>query len=483
MKTIHTIPIKKNRNRQNVTETGIKTGIKTALKSLLPVLLIIFQSCDSFVDVDLPKSQLTSPAVFEDFTTANAAMADIYAKIRDKGLLTGTQFGISNQLGNYADELAFFGSPTNATQGFYTNLILPSNSTVALLWNNSYNQIYAANAVLEGVQKSGTLSTKEKAQLGAEALFVRGVLHFYLLQLFGDIPYIKTTDYKANSVLSRTPGTTVDTEITNDLKTASEQLSLNYSDTERARPNAYTAKALLARVYLYKKSWIDALNTATTVIDNTTLYTFENNLDKVFLKNSTETIWQFMPSVSGKNTDEAALFIFASGPPPFVALSESLMNSFTPNDLRKTHWTGTVSNISGTWYYANKYRKNNYTSVSEEYSVVLRLSEQYLIRAEARAETENLGGAKDDLNVIRHRAGLPDTAAESKEEILEAIAQERRKELFTEYGHRFFDLKRMDKLNITLSGKPGWNTTDSLLPLPESELSVNPNLRPQNPGY
>ncbi len=62
--------------------------------------------------------------------------------------------------------------------------------------------------------------------------------------------------------------------------------------------------------------------------------------------------------------------------------------------------------------------------------------------------------------------------------------QERRVEFFTEGGHRFFDLKRAQQLDNALSSlKPGWNSTDALLPLPESELLLNPNLLPQNPGY
>ncbi|MCD0474051.1 RagB/SusD family nutrient uptake outer membrane protein [Flavobacterium sp. EDS] len=439
-------------------------------------------ACDSFLEIDLPKSHLTNTSVFQDYTTANAAMADVYSKIRDKGLLTGTSFGISNQLGNYADELTFYGSSTNTTLGFYTNTLLPSNSTVAQFWNNSYNQIYAANAVLEGV-KTSNFNEQEKAQLEGEALFLRGLLHFYLLQLFGDIPYIQTTDYKSNSIVSRKSNELVYTQIITDLKNAERLLLPSYPNAERVRPNSFVVKSVLARVYLYGGMWDDANKMATVVIENNSLYVFENSLNKVFLKNSTETIWQFMPAVAGKNTDEATIFIFTSGPPPLVALSESLMNSFTVSDLRKTNWTAPVTNGTKTWYYAFKYKESKASTTSKEYSIVLRLTEQYLIRAEARAQLGDLIGAKEDLNKIRKRAGLSNATVNSKEEILESILQERRKEFFTEYGHRFFDLKRTGKLDTVLSTKPGWNITDNLLPIPESELTLNPNLKPQNPGY
>lgn len=446
-------------------------------------IMMLFVSCDSFVEVELPKSQLTADKVFEDYLTADAAMTDVYSKIRDKGLLTGTQLGISNTLGIYADELTFYGPPSNAGTGFYTNNILPSNSIISLFWNNTYNQIYAANAVLEGVRASATLSAKEKAQLEGEALFVRGLLHFYLLQVFGGIPYLTSTDYKVNSTASRIADHEIYANVITDLKASEKLLIPSYPNTERVRPNAFTVKALMSRVYLYQNDWTNAVKFSTEVIDHNSLYVFENNPDKVFLKNSTETIWQFMPSLAGKNTDEGTLFYIASGPPQLVALSQLLINSFAANDVRKLRWTTPVSNSSGTWYYASKYKENKATAASKEYSIVLRLTEQYLIRAEARAQLENHGGAKEDLNRIRKRAGLTDITATSKEEILEAIAEERRKELFTEYGHRFFDLKRSGKLDSALSVKPGWKTTDRLLPIPESEFLVNPNLGFQNPGY
>ena len=74
--------------------------------------------------------------------------------------------------------------------------------------------------------------------------------------------------------------------------------------------------------------------------------------------------------------------------------------------------------------------------------------------------------------------------ASTANEIINAVLKERRVELFTEYGHRFFDLKRLEKLDSTLkSVKSGWKTTDRLFPIPNTELSANPNLKPQNPGY
>ena len=460
-----------------------KAKADLTLLLFLPILSAAV-SCDSFTDVDLPKSQLASSAVFNNYQAANAAMADVYIKMRDNGMMSGTSLGLSNLLGHYSDELTSYAGGTNPVLPFYNNTLLAANTTVATLWNNAYNQIYAANAVLEGTEKSDKLSLQEKRTLQGEALFVRGMLHFYLLNLFGEIPYVKETDYKKNSVVKKMPETALYPLIIEDLETASGLLDVQFKNPDRIRPSQLAAKALLARVYLYDHQWEEASNAASAVLNATGLFSLENNLSSVFLKSSKETIWQFQPSVAGKNTDEASIFILSSGPPAAAALSAAFANSFAAADQRRKTWIGSVSNKSNAWHFAYKYKEFSNTASSLEYSKVLRLAEQYLIRAEARAQAGDLIGAKEDLNRIRKRAGLPNTAAVSKEEILDAVLQERRWELFTEHGHRFFDLKRSGKMDATLSPlKNGWNAEDALFPIPQNELSANPNLFPQNKGY
>lgn len=450
------------------------------------ILLIAFflaSSCDSFVDVELPESQLIKKSVFEDYQTADAALTSIYSKMRDTGLLNGSGVGISFQLGCYADELTWFGSPLNTTENFYTNNLLPSTTSVNDYWKTAYNQIYAANAVLEGSRASTSLSPANKQKLEGEALFIRALLHFYLVNLFGEIPYVTTTDYKTNTVVSKLPSNEVYKLILSDLSQAGLNLNTAEPSGTRVRLGKHTVNALMARVYLYAGRWAEAANSASVVLNESGTFLLEN-IDNAFLKDSKETIWQLQPSAAGKNTDEAIAFIFASGPPRTVCLSSSLVNSFPLNDLRRTHWIGTVSNATSKWYYAYKYKKNSTTPASVEYSVLLRLAEQYLIRAEARAQQGDFIGAKEDLNKLRERAGLKETTASTKEELLKAVAQERRHELFTEYGHRFFDLKRSGEIDSLLSSeKAGWNPTDILFPLPQTELELNPNLLPQNEGY
>lgn len=462
----------------------MKNNNTTISRGILPMLLLFLltASCSDFLDVPLPDSQLTANGVFEESATAHAAMTSIYAKMRDTGLLTGSSQGLSCLLGAYTDELLYFGSIQGAPSAFYNNALLASNTNVVTLWNNTYNQIYAANAVLEGVAGSTGLSQADREQLTGEALFVRGLLHFYLAQLHDGVPYIKTTDYIANATAQRLPVAAVMHEAKADIEQAIGLLDEHYATPNRVRPNKYAAYAVLAKICLYNGEWDEAGNAASAVLNATELY-HEEPIQNIFLAGSASTIWQLSPSSGNGNTQEGATFIFASGPPPGVSLRNELVNAFGDSDLRKVHWMKAVTNGTDTWYHAYKY-KQNASGTSTEHSVLLRLAELYLIRAESRARVGELIGAKEDLNRIRMTAGLGNTTAAGSEAILEAILKERQLELFTELGHRYFDLRRFGRINDVLAPiKPDWQATDAVFPIPETELDLNPNLAPQNQGY
>lgn len=450
----------------------------------LSIIGVTLFACDGFTEVDLPQTQLTGEVVYQDEVTATAALMNIYAKMRENGLISGNADGLTQLMGLYSDELVYYGSATAAADSFFNHTVIPSNDYVTSLWLNGYSQIYAANALLEGLSKSSSINEKAKEVLRGEALFIRAFLHFYLTNLYGDIPYITTTDYLANSKVSRMPFSVVLDKINIDLKEAKQLLPNQYVGVDRVRINKATVQALLARMYLYQKQWSMAESEATDVISNTGLYNMVQNLDAVFLKNSSSTIWQLHAGIAGGNTNDARYFIFASGPPAVVAISQNLISAFESNDLRKQSWIKSVTTGSNTWYHPYKYKQNANTGVSKEYSIMFRLEEQYLIRAEARAHQNNLIDARKDLNKIRSRAGLTENSSTSQQDLLQGIYDERRLELFTELGHRWFDLERTGKAATVLPAiKLAWQNSDRLLPLPESELLVNSNLKPQNPGY
>lgn len=456
--------------------------------------LILFVGCKKFVEIDPPKNELTTATVFSNNGTANAALTVIYSQMVNGSALT---HGISLITGLCSDELTNFSTDPNNIS-FYTNGLNPLIKNVEDLWATSYNYIYQANAILEGLAISPGVTNNVKQQLIGEAKFIRAFWYFYLVNLYGDIPLITETTYTKNSATARTPKDEVYKQIIIDLRDAKQLLAANFVgvdgitvSTERVRANKWAAIALLARVYLYTNDNDKAETEATAVINNTTLFNLESSLDNVFLMNSTETILQLQPApTTGFNTPEGANFIL-NGPPETGAISRNttispqLIKAFESNDNRRTNWIDSIVDNPETYRYPFKYKIAS--GPLTEYSMVLRLAEQYLIRAEARAQKNNIAGSSADLNTIRIRAGLPNTTATDKSSLLLAVEHERQVELFTEWGHRWLDLKRTGRANtimpVVSSQKGGsWSSNDQLFPIPQLDRNNNPNLS-QNAGY
>ncbi|MFA7688223.1 MAG: RagB/SusD family nutrient uptake outer membrane protein [Moheibacter sp.] len=452
---------------------------------LLLVLLLFFNlSCEDYLETDQPIGETAWENVFESESLATAAVNNLYAQLRDEVLVSGNFNGMGITMGLYADELDYYSYPGNPLESFYLHNITAGNNLVRSIWNTAYSLVYMSNSIIEGLSRSQSLDPSVRDQLTGEALFVRALCHFYLVNLYGDIPYITQTDYHNNQDVFKEDKAVVYQKLTEDLVLAKSYLTDAYPGAERIRANRLSVSAFLARVYLYNEQWEEAKAQAGEVIGYQSLYTLEQDLSEEFLKNSSSAILQLKPATEGQNTLEGAIMNFSYGPPFNVSLTSGLYNSMSDADLRKEFWITPVTDGDYTWYACSKYKETGNTGATLEYSILLRLSEQYLIRAEAHAQSGNLAAAAQDVNTIRQRAGLPEIFPATTQEMMDAILNERRWELFAEQGHRWFDLKRTGKANDVLSLiKPGWRPTDLVLPIPENEIAANPNLLPQNPGY
>ncbi|HEX7755753.1 MAG TPA: RagB/SusD family nutrient uptake outer membrane protein, partial [Niabella sp.] len=483
--------ILKRRSKESYfSASSFANRIKWVAISLL-FLGFYITSCKKFVAIDLPDTLLSAQSVFNDNGTATSAMTYIYSYMYSQkfsynfsGLTTGLM----------SDELKC----NSSTNVYYLNNLV---STAGIFpWSDAYNFIYKSNAVIEGLALSTGVSEAVKSQLTGEAKFIRAFCHFYLVNCYGDVPLVTSTDYQVNSKIARSPTTDVYRQIITDLKDAETLLNSDYVDfynatgtSERTRPTKWAAKALMARAYLYMGKNDSAELKATEVINNTDKYGLLPNLNTVFVANSGEAIWQLQPpgpntSVSTVDGSNFVLTGAPTGDKPFC--SPQLLDSFETGDQRRINWVHDTIFGGQPYSYPHKYKQGFIYSSSKplEYTMVFRLAEQYLIRAEARAKQNNLSGAKSDLNAIRHRAGLADYAgANTQTAILDAILHERQVELFTEWGHRWFDLIRTGKIdevmNVVAPLKGGtWDDFDKLFPIPLTEIQNDPNLT-QNPGY
>lgn len=463
-----------------------KTIFSDAIVPLCMMCVVIcLGACNKLVTVTPPVGIQTTRAVFSSDQGATAALTAIYSQMMSVNNYSFASGGLTLYPGLSADELVNT-NPNANYSAFYSNALLPTATSDLdnQLWRPAYAFIYQANAVLEGLKAGTGISAAIKDNLEGEAKFVRAFCYLYLESLFGPVPLVTSTDYHLNNTLPRSGQ--VDSLVYQDLNDAIHLLPENYASAGRARPNKWAAVALKARLDLYQEKWADAEAGATAVIASG-IYGLEPDLDKVFPATSREAIWQLMPVITdyGNNTLEGLLFVpYDSYTIPEFTIHPALLGAFETGDRRRTSWIGKNTIDGKDYYYPFKYKiADNSPAAPLEYSMVLRLAEVCLIRAEARAHLDNIAGAQADLDSVRIRAGLAPTTAADPAALLTAIQQERRIELAFEWGHRWLDLKRAHSLDAVLgTEKPDWQSDDGLYPIPGQEIRSNPFLS-QNPGY
>ncbi|PWS33341.1 RagB/SusD family nutrient uptake outer membrane protein [Pedobacter paludis] len=468
--------------------------------NLLLLTALIVSSCKKMVQVPEPSISVNAGNVYKTDATAKLALNRIYIGWSSPGLTSesGPSAFITYRCGLESDDFNYLQSAGGRAQNYYQNSL---TSSIKGYWQDGFGSIQTINAVIEGVTNSNSLTPSVKENLVGQAKFLRAFVYFYLVNLYGDVPIILTTDYKLNTESSRQSTNSVYQRIILDLIDAESLLPDRFEDydgnstSERSLPTKWAAKALLARIYLYTKDYVNALNKATEVIDRSDLFELVS-LNDVFKKNSRESIWQLQPVNSGWNTEDGKTFIIPSTGPDRdhpISLSASLMNSFELGDQRPKVWTASYTNVNVTpnitYNYSYKYKSATQGNVITEYTNVFRLSELYIIRAECRAFVESgVGSAISDLNIIRNRAGLANYSGGSDQlSITGAILKERRVEFFCEWGHRWLDLKRVGKIDEVMSAatvtKGGtWQSYKQFWPLPTNDLLFGPNLK-QNTGY
>ncbi|MBZ4187627.1 RagB/SusD family nutrient uptake outer membrane protein [Niabella beijingensis] len=476
------------------------SSLKRFDKFIIHVTVFLFlqmhiSGCKKLIEIPPPVSTITTEQVFASPAEATAAMAGIYSELIS-GNANFASYSTTVYCGMSADELTV----VNTTEGpqFAKNNLFSGNLIVGYnFWQSLYANVYRANAIIEGLQNSTNINDSIKAELVGEARFIRAFCNFYLVNLFGPVPLVTTSNWRKTNLLARAPTDKVYEQIVADLKDAKEKLAKDYSvgKGERIIPNKTAATALLARVYLYMGDLVHAEQEATTVINSPEMAL--EPLENIFGTKSREAIWQLKQNnTSGTyNATPEGYFIRPlsrnSDYQPGVWITDFFLNSLQPEDHRKDAWVDStrfaVDNLI--YYFPGKYKEGLGEAIVngpyKQYYMVLRLAEQYLIRAEALIKQNQYSKATEDINLIRIRAGLgPLETTLSPDDIMNALIKERQVEFFAEWGNRWLDLKRWglaDGLLGTLKGSD-WQPTDKLYPIPDGELKKNANMT-QNDGY
>jgi starch-binding outer membrane protein, SusD/RagB family len=474
---------------------------------LLLIIIISIISCKKFVTIDPPVTAISSTTAFSNDAGAIATTTGSYSVLKDdiSGGIIGGDHSIGILTAMEGDEFRNYNTAQEYSE-FYTNSLLPKSLYPEVIWKIIYAQIHTTNIVVENLEKSTAVTASVKQQMIGEAKFMRAFLHFYAINLFGKVPLVITSNYKSNSIISRSEEADVYNQIKADLLDAQAKLPNDFVDgygaivAARFRPNKWTATALLSRVYLYQKDWLNA-ETESSKFKTNNNFAIDSDLINVFTGSSKEIIWQLQATMEIFSAVEGGIYILISDPglDNPGAISPQLLSVFEPGDARFSTWVGKYSSAGVDYYYPFKYRVSRLNDPDyRENTTVFRLAEQYLISAEAKIQQGKIADGVADINILRQRARLaptpdvpiplPDLSADlSKEDALKAVMHERQVELFTEWGHRWFDLKRTGEINSVMTAvaptkNSTWNEHQALWPIPQSEILLNSHLS-QNEGY
>jgi len=443
------------------------------------VSLVLLASCDDIIEAEKPSDILTREEVFGNVRTIETVVNGLY-----------TENLLSNPLYYYM--LPFYSGPltddavhsSTSYDDLNNNTYSPANTYTAYFWRYAYQSAFYANDLIDNIPKATVIGDSLKRQYVGEARYFRAYSYFVLTAFYGDVPLVTSTKILETTLLPRESKDRVIALVIEDLQYAAEALA--DSDNPNTKVTRWAALALLARQYLYARDWANAAATASEVIANSGI-TLETNIDKVFLRSSAEVIFKTSSSGSWSSYVDRVYFSSLALNNSYLRLTTDFADSFEEGDLRKTHWLKTVSSLP----HSNKYRRNSATATGEaEDFINLRLSEQYLIRAEALAQQGKTAEALADLDAIRQRAGLEPLAASdfpTTSDVLLAIERERRHELFVEEAHRWWDITRTGRADALLGNTDAfpnkrWEPYRALLPIPDAEMSKNKNLT-QNDGY
>lgn len=464
---------------------------------VLCLSLLALSSCKKYLDVPLPTDRISTETAFNNASVIEGMMQNLYLKSTFEGSSAIEPYTIRYEA--WADNGY---NPTGSQTEFQMDYPSVETAMYNGHWSSGYKAIYLANLMLEGLAtvKPTVLDEETKNTYIAASLTIRAINYFMLVREYGDVPLQLTSNPDDNKLKARTPKADVLAQVESDLKEAitllPEEKGPDYYINSK-----YIPEAILANVYLWQKKWADAEVMATDIIGSGQ-YSLEDDLNAVFRQGSAETIFALTFTNSWYGNDKIAdyswmLWPGLSGDPSRetgVALSQSLLNSFEPGDMRKENW---VIEVNYTEYpdpayrqWCYKYKWNYFDDPDipageEEDLKFIRYAEVLLIRAEALAEQGKVDAAAEDLNLIRNRAGLENTTAASKEAMIEAVRNERRHELFFENDFRWYDLIRWGTIDATLRTLPyktGWDPKMVMWPLSVQELQYNPNLT-QTPGW
>ncbi|WP_299549819.1 RagB/SusD family nutrient uptake outer membrane protein [Seonamhaeicola sp.] len=459
----------------------------------ITIILLVLTACSHKLDID-PITQKSASNFYSTEQEIESAITGAYAQLQNGGLYGLDLIGVGEIPGEdtFEEIAANDGGRFGQLDDFSTN---PINDLVGDIWRESYEGIQRINIVLNRINDIEYDNSAVKTNRIGEMQFLRGLLYFNLVRLYGDVPLTleETTNPSDYFGQGRTPAATVYSQIESDLSDAVQNLPTGKS---AGRPAKGAAQALLADVQMNQGKYSDAVTNLAAVV-NSGAYSLMPTTSDIFgiaNEGNSEILFevQFASGVDGNNEGEPAASQFRPSGTTANAKGHNLPSAefvalFESGDTRKDDYVG-IDAAANPFYFSLKYEVSG-TGPDDGGNdhIVIRYADVLLKYAEALNETGEANPAQY-LNMVRNRAGLANTTATTQSDLRDAIEMERRFEFIGE-GHRWFDLKRTGKAIQTMNAWFAANninvTIDAdnlILPVPQSQLDTDPAIT-QNAGY
>ena len=485
------------------------------LISRLFLLSLIAGGCSKqFIDLN-PVSNANEQNFYKTQEDFQNAIYGAYATLKSRGVyadymqIVGDLRSDNTQMGTTASDRFSF-------QDLNQFSIQQTSPIIESIWNDNFIGIKNANIILDKIV-GAAIPEAVKERITAEARFLRGLYYFNLVRVFGKVPLVTKSITSISEAYSygRADTTLIYQQVVEDLKAAEAALPPTATAAEMGRATKTAASALLGKVYLTRHDYISARDALNRVIISKLYDLMPSYADlwDATKKNSKESVFavQFQSSITAATgapfTEryypyQYPLFSYSTTSGGYNIPTTDIVAAYESGDLRKAaslkesyvnKSNVTVTGLQGRFQY--KFHNEPVKSAgSNDNWPVIRYADVLLMYAEALNEIgfDPAGDAFLYLNKVRFRANLADKTATntnaalrvaSQAEFKLAIEQERRVELAFE-GHRWFDLVRTGRAIAVLGPKitGGITAAQLVLPVPLSQIDVNPGKIDQNEG-
>lgn len=508
--------------------------MKSKILLVLGLMLVLVYACNEDDLTQLNPNQVVPENFFQDRGQLESAVFSAYAPWRGGNMTGRFYYFLNDLLGDaHMPTSACFEDAALMNRGG----IQATNGMIAGFWQNLYLMIHRANTAIDGITANETVDQAIKTELEAEARFLRGWAYNELATLFGGVPIYTSRVLTPDGAGARATQEATFQQAEDDLNFAAMNLPSSRDADNLGRATAGSAYGILARSHMQQGDLV-AARAAINSLKGLGIYALDANFIDPFTEEnsaSSEIITQVVyaqigdynwnAAGDGTNARSVRAQEYNGVSWRNVVPNSKLINAFEyepagdpMTDPRRyltailddeTYADGTETMLNnqnsdpvdfhGTSTYAAFYKygvfyKENpggYRTTNTNF-VVQRFADILLLEAEIEAREGNLQPARDLINEIRGRVGMPDIEDSNipnttQDEVIQAVIRERYVELASEQvRHR--DLVRWGQAGlITPTDERSWFSVGKheVLPIPLTEIQTNQSITEadQNPGY